>query len=160
MNKTGWVLAIITILIIVAACILFVLPGKSVAPTTDTQATTTPATSLSITAYPASAADDVKDLNIQPGGKITSPFNLTGSASGWYFEASFGVQLKDASGTVIATVPATATSDWMTSAFVPFEAKITFPAQPAGSKGTLILHNDNASGLPENDKSIEIPVTF
>ncbi len=160
MNKTGWVLAIITILIIVAAIILFVLPGKSVAPTTDTQATTTPATTLSITAYPASAADDVKDLNIQPGGKITSPFNLTGSASGWYFEASFPVQLKDAQGNVIAQGPAQAQGDWMTSDFVPFKITLTLPAQPAGSKGTFVLHNDNASGLPENDKSIEVPVTF
>lgn len=160
MNKTGWILALVTILIIVAAIILFILPSKTVAPTTNTQATTTPAITPTIIAYPASAADDIKDLNIQPGGKMTSPFTLTGSASGWYFEASFPVQLKDEQGKVIAEGPAQAQSDWMTSDFVPFKITLTFPAQQAGSKGTLILHNDNASGLPENDKSIEIPVTF
>lgn len=159
MNKTGWALALVGILIIVAAIILFVLPGHTKAPTVDGTASTTKAATTGET--PATSPD-VINLNIKnPDGHISSPFTLTGSVRGnWYFEASFGVQLKSSSGAVIATVPATATSDWMTSAYVPFKAGLVFPAQPAGSKGTLVLRKDNPSGLPENDQALIIPVVF
>ena len=86
---------------------------------------------------------------------------VTGKArGGWYFEASFPVQIKNASGTVIAEGPAQAQGEWMTQDYVPFKITLSFPAQAAGSKGTVVLRNDNPSGLPENDKSLEIPVTF
>jgi hypothetical protein len=159
MNKTGWTLAIIGILIIVAAIILFVLPGNSKAPTVDGQATTTP-----ITQTPAAnpAFEDMLVVeSLKNNDKVASPLTITGRArGGWYFEASFPVQIKNASGTVIAAGPGQAQGDWMTQDFVPFKVTLTFPAQAAGSKGTVILHNDNPSGLPENDKSLEIPVTF
>jgi hypothetical protein len=41
-----------------------------------------------------------------------------------------------------------------------FKATLTYPAQPKGSKGTLILRNDNPSGDPARDKKVEIPVIF
>lgn len=99
----------------------------------------------------------------KPGAEISSPLKVTGKARGtWYFEASFPVQLTDASGKVIATVPAQAKGDWMTTEFVPFEATLTFSSLGVadGSKGTLILRKDNPSGLPEHDDSREIPVVF
>lgn len=93
--------------------------------------------------------------------KVESPLTLTGSARGtWYFEASFPIEVRNSVGTVIATGHAEATSDWMTEDFVPFTATITFPAQPAGSTGTVVLKNDNPSGDPARDKSVVIPVTF
>lgn len=156
MNKTGWVLAIITILIIVAAIILFILPGKSVAPTTNTQATTTPQTSTNPT-----FEDMLVVESLQNGGTIASPLTITGRArGGWYFEASFPIEIQNASGTNIAEGPAQAQGEWMTEDYVPFKATLTFPAQPKGSVGKVILHNDNPSGLPENDRSLEIPVVF
>ena len=63
-------------------------------------------------------------------------------------------------GHVIAEGPAQAQGEWMTQDYVPFKITLSFPAQAAGSKGTVVLRNDNPSGLPENDKSLEIPVTF
>ncbi|HEX8591440.1 MAG TPA: Gmad2 immunoglobulin-like domain-containing protein [Candidatus Paceibacterota bacterium] len=93
--------------------------------------------------------------------KVSSPITITGEArGGWYFEASFPVELRNASGTVIARHYAEAQSDWMTENFVPFRSTLTFPAQPAGSKGTLILRKDNPSGDPARDQSVSIPVTF
>ena len=95
------------------------------------------------------------------GAQVSSPLAITGEARGtWYFEASFPIEIRNASGAIIATSHAEAQSDWMTEDFVPFEATITFPAQPAGTTGTLILRNDNASGDPERDRSIQIPITF
>lgn len=92
--------------------------------------------------------------------QVGSPLTVTGQARGqWYFEASFPVTLVDANGTTLAQVPAQAQGEWMTENFVPFKATLTF-APPATQTGTLILHNDNPSGLPENDKEIRIPVRF
>jgi hypothetical protein len=47
----------------------------------------------------------------------------------------------------------------MTNDFVSFQASLQF-SPPTTASGTLILHNDNPSGLPANDKEIRIPVYF
>ena len=161
MNKTGWTLAAVGILIIIAAIILFVLPGNTKAPTVvDTQATTTPAGETPAPQHP-SFEDMLVVESLDNSDTVASPLTITGKArGGWYFEASFPVQIKNASGTVIAEGPAQAQGEWMTQDYVPFKITLSFPAQAAGSKGTVVLRNDNPSGLPENDKSLEIPVTF
>lgn len=97
----------------------------------------------------------------RPNTEIASPINIEGRARGmWYFEASFPIELQSADGTVIAIAPAQAQSEWMTENFVPYKLTLTFPAQPAGSKGKLVLRKDNPSGLPEHDDSLVVPITF
>ena len=97
----------------------------------------------------------------RPNTTITSPLNITGQARGtFFFEATFPIQLLDSNGQEITTTPATTQGDWMTEEFVPFTATLSFPAQPAGSRGTLVLAKDNPSDLPENAQSLEIPVRF
>ncbi len=93
---------------------------------------------------------------------ITSPLVIRGEARGWYFEGSFPVSLVDWDGKIIAEGSAQAQGDWMTSASVPFTAKLTFtvPADIPYRQATLILRKDNPSGLPENDDAFEIPVTL
>ena len=92
---------------------------------------------------------------------VTSPLSITGTARGtWYFEASFPVQLLDASGTVIAEHYASAQGEWMTENFVPFSDTLVFTPQTPGTTGTLVLKRDNPSGLPENDAEVRIPVRF
>lgn len=91
---------------------------------------------------------------------ITSPLSITGQARGqWYFEATFPIVLEDSAGNTIAQGFATAQGDWMTTEYVPFTATLQF-TKPASGTGTLILQKSNASGLPENDDQIEIPVRF
>ncbi len=113
-------------------------------------------------ASPTPVADDMVRIDAPlPGAKVSSPLTVMGSARGsWYFEASFPVILKDASGAVIAQKPAQAQGDWMTTDFVPFTVTLSFPAQPAGSHGTLILRKDNPSGLAQYDDSRQITVSF
>ncbi len=92
---------------------------------------------------------------------VSSPLVISGTARGtWYFEASAPIELRDASGKVIAQSHVDAQGDWMTEEFVPFKATLTFPKQPAGSTGTLVLQNDNPSGDPERQKELLIPVKF
>ncbi len=91
---------------------------------------------------------------------ISSPLTITGQARGqWYFEATFSAELVDANGNLLAELPVMAEGDWMTEDFVPFSAMITF-STPQTNTGKLILRKANASGLPEHDDSVEIPVAF
>ena len=95
-----------------------------------------------------------------PGATVTSPLTVRGKARGnWFFEASFPVVLKDSAGHILAQKPAQAKTDWMTTDFVEFEVTLTF-LKPTTATGTLILKKDNPSGLPQNDDSRQVPVTF
>ncbi|MBX4192280.1 Gmad2 immunoglobulin-like domain-containing protein [Candidatus Parcubacteria bacterium] len=99
--------------------------------------------------------------SVKANQKVSSPLTVQGKARGsWYFEASFPYELKDAEGHVLAQGPVEAQGDWMTAEYVPFTFIINYAPQPAGSKGTLVLHKDNPSGLPENENQLEIPITF
>jgi len=92
---------------------------------------------------------------------VTSPLVISGRARGpWYFEASFPIELQDNNGAVIAMATGQAQGEWMTENFVPFTSTLTFPAQPAGSLGKIVLKRDNPSGEPANDMSIVVPVQF
>lgn len=104
--------------------------------------------------------DDLLEVNAPlPNASVTSPLTVAGKARGqWYFEASFPIKLYDANNKLITQVPAQAQGDWMTSEYVPFSATFTFTSDTA--TGTLVLQNDNPSGLSENQKEVKIPVTF
>ncbi len=92
---------------------------------------------------------------------LTSPLTITGRARGpWYFEASFPIELKVSNGTVIAKTVAQAQGNWMTANWVSFTATLSYPPQPTGSTGSLVLKKDNPSGEPQNDMSLVIPVQF
>lgn len=155
MNK-----ALVTILIIVfilalgANWYLFLYKptiGQPVVP--NPNATTT----LSTNDY----SDLIKVENVKPNQVIKSPFTITGQARGnWFFEASFPIRLVDLSGNEIAHTIATAEGEWMTTEFIPFSAVLNFEITTSSMPAILILKNDNPSGLPENDKQIQIPVVL
>jgi hypothetical protein len=91
---------------------------------------------------------------------IKSPVRVRGEARGnWYFEASFPAEILDANGKQLAIVPIQAIGEWMTTEFVPFDTSISFPT-PTTNTGTIVLHKDNPSGLPEYDDEVRIPVVF
>ncbi|MFH1712552.1 MAG: DUF5671 domain-containing protein [Patescibacteria group bacterium] len=107
-------------------------------------------------------ADVIIVSSPQPGDIITSPLKISGTARGnWYFEATAPAELLDWEGNLIAQGFVTAQGDWMTEDFVPFTGELTFIfPQSVEQEGTLILRNDNPSGLAENDQTIEVPVNF
>jgi hypothetical protein len=106
-------------------------------------------------------ADLIRLESPEPLDVITSPLEVTGRARGfWYFEASFPVVLVDWDGLIIAEGIATAEGEWMTEEFVPFRATLEFETPDYGERGTIILQKHNASGLPEHDDALEVPVRF
>lgn len=105
-------------------------------------------------------SDTVVVTNPRPDQTITSPIAITGQATGaWYFEAQFPVRLLDSEGKTIGTSTAIAQGEWTTEDLVPFVAELTF-TKPETSTGTLVLQNDNPSGLAENEMEFIVSVKF
>lgn len=101
---------------------------------------------------------DLVYLSILPNAKVSGVLNLTGEVKGGYFfEANILVNVLDANRNVLRQGHGTATTDWMTTDPVTFTATVDFTGLPTGP-AYLEIHNDNASGLSENNKSILIPV--
>lgn len=99
----------------------------------------------------------------QPQDTIQSPITISGQARGyWFFEATAPVMMTDWNGLIIGEGHIQATEDWMTEEFVPFKGTLNFevPENTPYKRGTLIVQRHNASGLPENDAAVEIPIYF
>jgi hypothetical protein len=127
-------------------------PGTSPVPIASPSPAATPT---------ASPTNEIILTRPQPMERITSPLAITGQARGsWYFEATFPVVLTDWDGLIIAEGYATAQSDWMTEAYVPFTATLTFTKPGYGERGSLILQKANPSGLPQHDDALEITILF
>lgn|SRR3989344_331712 len=143
-----WVIGIVALLVMVVGAALFVAPARAPAP--------------SPSPTPASIPDLIEVSSPLQNATITSPLVAQGRARGtWYFEASFPIELRSASGALLVQGYGQAQTNWMTSEFVAFVSiPLIFAPQPKGSVGTLILHKDNPSGLPEHDRKLEVPVVF
>lgn len=91
---------------------------------------------------------------------VTSPMIIKGRARGnWFFEANLPIELQDENGNVLAKKGYMTSDNWMTTDYVTIDTSLSFKAPPT-DYGKLIIRNDNPSGLPENDKSFEVPVRF
>lgn len=162
MNKKLVLLIAIFIITLAAGAVIVYLPSnKVIAPTTvgegvpTTTPDTTPATTTNL------LADLIRPALPASGSQVSSPVTISGEARGtWYFEASFPVEIQDAAGNVIAQGPAKAQGEWMTEDFVPFTITLTYPPQPAGSKGIIVLKKDNPSGDPARDQQTSVSITF
>lgn len=112
---------------------------------------------------PVSGDERIRVTAPRPNDTVTSPFVIKGEARGnWFFEASFPITIVNWDGLIIGEGYATAEGEWMTEAFVPFTATISYSV-PEGTpydRGAIILKKDNPSGLPEHDAAIEIPIRF
>lgn len=94
----------------------------------------------------------------KPEDTVARTFTAKGSAVGWYFEASFPIRVTDDTGVQIGQGIAQAQGEWMTTEHVPFVAQV----EVGQYKGPawLVMMRDNASGLPEKDASVSIPITI
>ena len=158
-TRTWWgIIAVLFIIIVVLSWVLFASPAPATAPTVILPTTEESTTGGSTTSRPLHTRVSV--TSPKSGASVQKTFTVSGMAPGnWFFEASFPIRLVDQNDKLISLTHAEALGDWMTSEFVPFTATITFPPQ-TNVKGTLILNNDNPSGLPENDKEVRIIVRF
>lgn len=112
------------------------------------------------TTYLSDKGVSIKVYSPLKDAKVTTPLAVIGEVPGnWSFEASFPVVLKDSNGNVVAQGSAQLLGEWMTTALVPFSLKLPYTTSVSGN-GSVILKKDNPSGLPQNDDSVTIPITF
>jgi hypothetical protein len=142
MRKEWIPIIIMTVIILIGLYFLMLVPAKSVkAPTVEK--------GLIIT-------------NIKAGDEVVSPLKITGyvNGDGWAgFEGQVGtVKLMGGDGKEITSGILTATTEW-TSLPTSFETTLTFSGIPS-QQGTLVFSNENASGMPEKDKKISLPVNI
>ncbi|MES2623627.1 MAG: Gmad2 immunoglobulin-like domain-containing protein [Patescibacteria group bacterium] len=109
---------------------------------------------------PATTTSVIIDSPIA-GSVVTSPLTVTGKAPGpWFFEATAGLVILNSDKQVVSQARVDAQGDWMVTGLVPFTSTITYPASLKGKGGYIRFLSDNASGIPENQKSFTIPVLF
>jgi len=162
MNKTKatFIISIFVIFaLITAVCIaVFYLVNNNSLPNNNSG---TSSNKTTITEFKSAKNISLKLNNLKSGDTISNPYTFTGQVPGsWSFEAIFPVTLVDWDGLIIAKGSAVLTGDWMTDDYVPFTVTLNFETPTTNKNGTLILHKDNASGLPENDDTVEIPIKF
>ncbi|HOX60703.1 MAG TPA: GerMN domain-containing protein [Candidatus Magasanikbacteria bacterium] len=139
--------------------------GSETNTTTANQTSITTGTVSSITdlekQYPQfkKITDELYLATPQPNEMLTSPQNVEGWLNNsWAFEGSFVISLFDGNGVELYRGPASM-PDWTTPGLSGFTASLKFNS-PITPTGTLRIENDNASGLPEYEKHIDIPVQF
>ncbi len=120
---------------------------------------------ISVDRHITCKSDTVVLTSPRAGTAIESPLTVTGFVRGaWAFEGDFPVTLVDWDGLIIAEGYATVLADWMTDEYVPFLGTLEFSAASTttavSSRAAIILQKDNASGLPEHDDVLEVPVVF
>ncbi len=104
--------------------------------------------------------DDLISFTILPYTKVHGILSYRGVIKGGYFfEGNILINVFDKNKKVIFSSNAVAKGEWMTAEPVSFEGNIDFTLLPKGP-AYIEIHNDNASGLPENDKSILIPIVI
>ncbi len=104
--------------------------------------------------------DELISFSILPNTKVHGILSYRGAIKGGYFfEGNILINILDANKNLLKASNGIATTDWMTAGPVDFEGNIDFTLFPKGP-AYFEIHNDNASGLPENDKSILIPIVI
>lgn len=105
-------------------------------------------------------SDLIRVKSPSPGRRVSQPFTITGEARGyWFFEGDFPVIIQiEGTNEQIATF-AQADGEWMTEDFVPFTVTVDTEL-PSSGNGTIVLKKANASGLPENDDELRVPIRF
>lgn len=101
---------------------------------------------------------DLVTFSIAPNANVSGVVSYSGIIKGaYFFEANILINILDSNKKVLKRSNAMAKTEWMTSDPVEFEGIIDFTGLPKGPS-YFEIHNDNPSDLPENDKSILVPI--
>jgi hypothetical protein len=100
-------------------------------------------------------------ISVSIDSPLSSPFEVVGKVqSSWMFEGTFSVELlnSDYQNISSANCSETIPGSWTQEEMIEFTCNLNFRVN--SSNGYLVFRADNPSGLPENDKTFTIPVSF
>jgi len=106
-------------------------------------------------------ANDLVSFSINPCDSVSGLTHVNAIIQGaYFFEGNILINILGENFNPLPYGPghAQATTDWMTGGPVSFEFDIDFTPIPKGP-GYIEIRNDNASGEPQYDKNILIPIT-
>lgn len=158
---------VIVLLLIIIALLAWLAFVKPVQAPVVPMATSTPAVTQTPDETPATTTEVPKPLHEKinvsspkANASVAKKFTIIGKAPGnWFFEASAPYMVTTPEGDKIAQGTLRAIGDWMTTNLVDFKADVSINPAYSGP-ATLVLLKDNPSGMPENDDSLEIPITI
>lgn len=110
--------------------------------------------------YTSEKGAEVEVTTPKRDAAVGTKTRVEGSVPGyWVFEASFGIEVRDANGKLLGEGYATVLGDWRSEANVGFEADVEFSKAPTGT-GTIVLVKANPAGTASEADSVAVPVTF
>ncbi len=143
---------VVFILIAAAAILLFVV----LKPKVEAPVVVTPEEPAVVSGM----KEDLISFSLLPGDRVSGMMNVTGTLQdAYFFEANIRVDILDEDMNTVKEGFGTATTDWMTTGPVSFQAMIDFTGLSSGP-AFIAIRNDNPSGLSENDKEILVPVVI
>ena len=155
-NKTNTILLILIVVLLAVGA--WFLANKEVSPKVPGPSTPPPTVLEPKIIGPN--ASDLISFSVAPGGTVSGKMTVVGQVEGGYFfEANILVNILGVNKALLRAGHGTASGEWMTAGPVAFTADLDFAGLPAGP-GYIEIKNDNASGLPEHDKQILIPVVI
>lgn len=165
MNKTA--MLIIIVLLAAVAALSWMLWAKQVEAPSVTDGTTTmptptptPPGTPTPTPTPTPLHERVSVSTPKANATVGKKFSITGKAPGnWFFEASAPYMVQTPQGDKVAQGTLQTIGDWMTTELVDFKADVSITGSYTGP-AVLVLMKDNPSGMPENEDSLEIPITI
>lgn len=154
MNKKTLNILLVLFLIIIISIFAFVVFSRKIEAPVDT--------TNNNDSMIAMMSDTIVVSNPTNGQVLdTKSIKLTGKARGsWYFEGSAPVEIRDINNNLLKETYITAQGEWMTTEFVSFEGETNFTLPSGITSGFIIFKNSNASGEPQYDKKLVIPVKF
>lgn len=154
MNKharSSLVIAVLGIVTVAVAAVVVTVLGPSRAGAPERPAVSNQNNPVSIAPIALS--------NLVQNQSVSLPYQINGTApGGWFFEATFPVRLLGQTNAVILETYAKASGDWMTPGPVAFT--ISLPANAYHGTATLVMSKNNASGEPQNDASVSLPIVI
>jgi len=163
-KTTKFLIGVIILLFLVICSMtayLVFTPGHQKTSPTVPASTTTPSTATTPTASSTEPLSTSVYISAPlSGATVGKTFTVSGTApNGWYFEATFPIQVRDPNDNLIGSGQGHAQSDWTVAGPVAFTASITLDGTYTGP-ADLILLRDNPSGLPENSDEVTMPITI
>jgi len=101
-------------------------------------------------------------INIRKGSVIDSPVDIRINSEGkWFaFEGELGTaELISADGLTLGMCVLKTKEEWMVKGPVTFNCQLEYISSSSGI-GELLIKNNNASGMPEHDKSFSVPISY
>ena len=166
MNKSKIITIIIFVGIIGIATVLFLLGDGKIrsVPVPDNSWKNYPLDIIPAETYPTNLlmghSSDLENFSILPNTKVSEKKIIQGVVkSNYFFEGNIGVNILGNDKKLLRSGHATAVGEWASPDPVKFQGELDFSGLVKGP-AFIEIHNDNPTGLPENDKSILVPVVI